>query len=198
MNNNIFKNPFNDLNKGKYNYADKIKWPVKFGVSGDSPGWLGSMTPAINNMEALMYYSDALLLGNNSTGPLGNKYSMQLGYCADKQKGKNSKIKFNPKIVKFNNIPSGNVQISQIPPTAFGKELRGIVPGLIESIHKINPTRFWYDITGKSKCNENFSVNNSNKIIKKNENDIFILLIIITITITILYYIIKAYIKTKY
>lgn len=191
MNNNIFKDPFNDLNKGKYNYADKIKWPVKFGVTGDSPGWLGSMTPAINNMEALMYYSDALLLGNNSTGPLGNKYSMQLGYCADKQKDKNSKIKFNPKIVKFNNIPSGNVQISQIPPTAFGKELRGIVPGLIESIHKINPTRFWYDITGKSKCNENFSVNNSSNIKKKNLfeiKNIYIILIFIFIIFLLFLY----------
>ena len=117
------------------------------------------MDPAIDNLEALMYYSDALLLGNNSTGPLGNKYSMQLGYCADKN-NKNSNIKFNPKIVNFNNIPSGKVNISQIPPTAFGKQLRGIVPGLIESINKLNPTKFWQDVNGNSKCNETFIVNN--------------------------------------
>ena len=148
MNNKLFKNSMSNLNTGNYNYADKIKWPVDFGVSGSSDGFFGSMDPAINNASALMYYADALLLGNNSTGALGNKYSMNLGYCAKTKKKSNgdTNIVYKPRIVNVDNIPSGNVYVSQIPKNAFGKQLRGVVPGVIDSIHKINPVKFWNDL----------------------------------------------------
>ena len=40
MNNSLFKDNIPDLNKGNYNYAEKIKWPVDLGVQGDSKGFL--------------------------------------------------------------------------------------------------------------------------------------------------------------
>ena len=137
-----------------------------------------------------MYYSDALLFGNHSTGVLGNEYDMQIGYCAEKSKD-GSKINFKPKIVKFDNKPSGKVNVSQIPPSAFGKQLRGIVPGLIENINKIDPMGFWNALSGKTKCNENFDNFVSKNITITIFNNYIMFFIIIFILVIIYYIFIK-------
>lgn len=184
MEDKLFKNSFSNLDVGNYNYAEKIKWPVDFGVKGSSDGIFGSMEPAINNIEALMYYNDALLLGNH-TGPLGNKYKIDLGYCSEKSN--DGKISLKKKIVDVDNIPSGNVNVSQVPKNAFGNQLRGIVPGLIESINDINPINFWNDLYGHTTCNENF-VSNLVKEYKKEKKNIVLIPILLVLMVIFIYF----------
>ena len=122
--------------KHAYQYSKFISTPGQLSMSGE-----GSLGALENNIEGLIAYVKVLTTGygeGSVTGkPLGNKYFIGTG-----TKCKNVvDNKIVDRSIYFNNIPTGDIKLfgEDIGLNLEGAEFKGLMPGVIESIGKINP-----------------------------------------------------------
>ena len=113
----------------EYHYTKFIKSPKEMGMSGDAKS-IG------NNIAGLMNYVHLLMngKGNASKTPwryLGNRYFYDTGGKCESSSGKVKRSLY------VDNVPNGNIPWLKDMDTS---SLRGLVPALLESINKMNPS----------------------------------------------------------
>jgi hypothetical protein len=113
-----------------FNYAGVIRTPGELGISS---------APTMNALSAdiagLIEYTNVLISGQGRAlkGKLGNQYFLKtLAKC--KLHGRDVN-----RYLYINNVPTGNVSFGGISVTGGQTSLRGLVPGMMEGIGKINP-----------------------------------------------------------
>jgi hypothetical protein len=135
-----------------YPYAKFVKLPNQMGMSGD-----GGMSTLTNDIEGIMSYVDILVQGGgnaSATGkPLGNKYFVPIQGiqctpsnkipCKDAAGNKiacpDIKDGLAPRSIYVDNVPTGNIPfVSAATGTDFS-QLRGLVPGIMQSAEALNP-----------------------------------------------------------
>jgi hypothetical protein len=124
----------------EYKYTDFIRTPDQMGAS--SAGNLGALS---NDVKALIGYVDVLITGKGpaqTVSPLGNNYFMDT----------NAKCKSggaeHPRYVFINNIPDGKIPL--LP--GNNKDFRGLVPGLMEGVGYMNPSKLFGAFSKENKC----------------------------------------------
>ena len=117
--------------------------------------------------------------------PMGTKKTYPAGYCLNK-----GLLNAKKRTITIDTIPSGKLNIPGINKDAFGpiKDMRGLIPGVLNDMYDINPIELWNNVEGKGPvvkdCFTNYSkIKDKNK--KKNRYQI--ILIIFLIIIYILY-----------
>jgi hypothetical protein len=138
---NFFKDILNGVNNVQqdylgpnYLYYEKINSPTAMGMSSD-----GTLDALAKNVSGLVGYTQLLVSGGGPAskvpGPLGNKFFLKTGAkCRDVNTGKDV-----DRYIYVDNVPSGNIPfISSLLNENFD-EFRGLVPGIIEDIGKVNP-----------------------------------------------------------
>lgn len=139
---NLFDEVTGDINKlqesvlgPNYDYVKQIKNPGDLGMSSK-----GELSTLGNNISGLVGYVQLLVSGDSKAsktgGPLGNKFFLETGAsCNDVTSGGMEAKRH----IYINNVPDGNIPfISSGMGTNF-KDLKGLVPGTMSNIAKINP-----------------------------------------------------------
>jgi hypothetical protein len=112
-----------------FNYAGAIRSPGELGIS--SAPTMGALSADI---AGLLEYTNVLISGNGRAvkGKLGNQYFLKtLAKC--KLNGRDV-----DRYLYINNVPTGNISFGGTSLTGRSS-LRGLVPGMMEGIGKINP-----------------------------------------------------------
>lgn len=115
-----------------YNYYDKVKGPSAMDMCSD-----GSLSCLKNDFAGLIAYVDLLTYGNSEAStpaePLGRKFFMSTGV-----KCKDTSGVMQDRYIYFNTIPTGEIEL--MPGSSLDlKSFKGLVPGIVEDIGKINP-----------------------------------------------------------
>ena len=135
-----------------YNYADHILDPAKLKVSGK-----GTIDSLWNDVSGIATYVDTLTFGEKTISktlkganqkPLGNKFFIKSGTCGNQS---TEQCKGKERFIFINNIPTGKIPCVnnngiKLP---FNSPFKGIIPGLLEDIVKINPITIFYSLAGK-------------------------------------------------
>jgi len=145
----------------KYNYGSFIKSPEELDMKQTTDGW--GIDTIGSNFGGLMSYIELLLSGEtrasraadlrtgtpSSGQPLGNAYFYPSGLnCKDPDTGQDVSA-----MMYMNNVPLGNIPfISTV--TGDMKQLRGLIPGVLEDLNGFNPMEFLYalQIDSSSEC----------------------------------------------
>ena len=150
-------NVFKDVQKGAgnveasllgpdYNYAKAIKPPSEMGMSTR-----GSMSALAWNIAGISDYVNVLVSGdsraqrNGGRRPLGQRFYLKTAAqcCSDPVLDEDgNQIKCNKKHDRYmfiDNIPSGRVPFISSASNSNFQSLRGLVPGTMENVGKINP-----------------------------------------------------------
>lgn len=165
---NLFKSVSDNLKETEtkilgpqYDYVKNIKSPSEMGMSSK-----GSLTTLAKNISGLVSYVELLVTGKtkaSKTGqPLGNKFFLLTGAkCKDKNSGESV-----DRYIYINNVPDGSIPfITSGMDMNFG-EFRGLVPGTMSNVSKINPLQILQAFTsgGNPECQsltmETIDVNN--------------------------------------
>ena len=124
-----------DLLGPDYNYTKQIKSPEEMGMSSK-----GSTTAISNNISGLIGYTQVLVTGSGNAsktgGPLGDKFFLETGAkCKDKATGE--KV---TRSLYVSNVPDGSIPfITQGLGGAKFTSFRGLVPGTMSNLNKLNP-----------------------------------------------------------
>ena len=113
-----------------FNYAGKIKTPGELGVTAGAS--MGALT---NDIAGLIEYTNVLVSGQGRAvkGKLGNQYFLKtLAKC--KLNGRDV-----DRYLYIDNVPTGNVAFGGTSLTGGKSSLKGLVPGMMEGIGKIDP-----------------------------------------------------------
>ena len=113
-----------------FNYASAIRTPNELGMSP-----AGNMNALAADIAGLINYTEVLVSGSGRAvkRKLGNQYFLKtLAKC--KLNGSDT-----DRYLYINNVPTGNVKFGGVSLTGGRSSLRGLVPGMIENIGKINP-----------------------------------------------------------
>ena len=113
-----------------FNYASAIRTPNELGKSpaGNMNAWAADVAGLINYTEVLVSGT-----GRAVKGKLGNQYFLKtLAKC-------NLGGSETDRYLYINNVPTGNIKFGGVTLTGGRSSLRGLVPGMIENIGKINP-----------------------------------------------------------
>jgi len=124
----------------EYKYASYIRTPDAMGAS--SAGNLGALS---NDVKAIIGYVDVLLTGKGpaqTVSPLGNNYFMDTNA---KCQGDGAQ---QPRFVFINNIPDGKIPLMP----GNNKDLRGLVPGLMEGLGYMDPSKLFSAFSKDNKC----------------------------------------------
>lgn len=116
-----------------YEYWNKIKNPTDLGMSGD-----GNLDALAKDVAGLIGYVELLVAGggpaSKEPGPLGNKFFLKTPSKCKTPEGNTVN-----RWIYINNVPTGNIPfISSLLNENF-PDFRGLVPGVMENIGKINP-----------------------------------------------------------
>lgn len=135
-----------------YNYAKYVKLPQQMGMSGN-----GGMSTLANDIEGIMSYVEILVEGGgnaSATGkPLGDRYFVPIQgiHCTPSGKipckdAAGNKIPcpdiedgLAPRSIYVNNVPLGNIPFISSASGADFSQLRGLVPGILQSAEGLNP-----------------------------------------------------------
>ena len=122
-----------------YSYVNHIYTPEEIGM-GDSGDDLDA------DIQGIVGYVDLLLFGggkaSKSDSPLGEKYFQKtIGTCYDDNNNPQDRYLY------INTIPSGNFLSANSKPG----ELRGLIPGIIEDVERLNPMNMIDALTQGSK-----------------------------------------------
>ena len=129
-----------------YNYAKAIKPPAEIGMSSK-----GSMSALAWNVFGISKYVDVLVSGdskaqrNGGSQPLGESFYLKTAgkCCSNPIKDKEGKVidckEKQTRYMFLNNIPNGNIPFLSDATGQNMPSLRGLVPGTMENIGKINP-----------------------------------------------------------
>ena len=113
-----------------FNYSSAIRTPSELGMSSS-----GNMNALAADIAGLINYTEVLVSGTGRAikGKLGNQYFLKtLAKC-------NLGGRETDRYLYIDNVPSGNVSFGGVSLTGGRSSLRGLVPGMIENIGKINP-----------------------------------------------------------
>ena len=113
-----------------FNYSSAIRSPSELGMSP-----AGNMDALSADIAGLINYTEVLVSGTGRAvkGKLGNQYFLKtLAKC--KLGGSET-----DRYLYINNVPTGNIKFGGTSLTGGRSSLRGLVPGMIENIGKINP-----------------------------------------------------------
>jgi len=113
-----------------FNYASAIRTPNELGMSP-----AGNMNALAADVAGLINYTEVLVSGTGRAvkGKLGNQYFLKtLAKC-------NLGGSETDRYLYINNVPTGNIKFGGVTLTGGRSSLRGLVPGMIENIGKINP-----------------------------------------------------------
>lgn len=113
-----------------FNYAGKIKSPSELGVTAGA-----TMKALTNDIAGLIEYTNVLVSGKGRAikGKLGNQYFLKtLAKC--KLNGRDV-----DRYLYINNVPTGNISFGGTSLTGGKSSLKGLVPGMMEGIGKIDP-----------------------------------------------------------
>jgi len=151
--NNIFKITEN-IKNNEYDYNSKIYNPSQLGMSDK-----GDLKTLTNNIGGIIGYTDLLMFGNSNASttrqPLGNSYFLNTGAkCKDSASGK-----IVDRSVYIDNVPSGIIKMpnynSNLGSNNVKTSFKGLIPGLTESIIKLNPVSLLSSITNNDdNCSE--------------------------------------------
>ena len=128
-----------------YNYAEHIKTPQQYGVSGD-----GNFSSLMGDISALTKYVEVLTFGDP---PLGYNFFLKSGKCGNDTKGKSCYGKPNKCVdrhIYIRNIPTGNMPgLSNMG--SGNTSFKGLVPGLAEDVNDLTdiPKKIWDNLSGK-------------------------------------------------
>jgi hypothetical protein len=138
---NIFEDVLTDADEVQqrllgpnYNYSNQIKTTTELGMS--SKGTFGALE---KDISGLLGYVQLLVTGNgkaSKTGrPLGNKFFLKTGgKCKDIKTGE-----LVERHIYVNNVPDGSIPFITSGMGVNFTEFRGLVPGLMSNVAKINP-----------------------------------------------------------
>ena len=134
MSTSFFSNIGNSSHKS-YSYSDQIKTPSEIGMSGE-----GKLSVLARDIGGIIGYTQILVQGGGVAskipGPLGDKYFMKTGsICKDVATGKRV-----VRSIFINNIPDGSIPFISSGVGVRFKSFRGLVPGLLSNLAKIDPT----------------------------------------------------------
>jgi hypothetical protein len=139
---NLFDELGGDINKLQtsvlgpdYSYVNQIKNPGELKMSST-----GSLTTLGNNISGLVEYTRLLVSGDSKAsrtgGPLGNKFFLETGAnCKDVMSGGMEAKRH----IYINNVPDGNIPFISAGMGTNFKDLKGLVPGTMSNVAKINP-----------------------------------------------------------
>lgn len=135
------------LGKWNYNYFKQIAGPGDIGIGSD-----GTMSQLATDMAGLVEYGKLVATGSSTAsrvpgqGPMGNKFFMETG-----AKCKNKRGELVSRYVYFDFIPNGYLDLSLTGDGSeemnLGSSFRGLLPGLLEDVEKLNPLRFFQAFT---------------------------------------------------
>lgn len=147
---NLFDQLGGDINKLQtsvlgpdYSYVKQIKNPGELKMSST-----GSLTTLGNNISGLVEYTRLLVSGNSKAsrtgGPLGNKFFLETGAsCNDVTSGGMEAKRH----IYINNVPDGNIPFISAGMGTNFKDLKGLVPGTMSNVAKINPLQMLQSFT---------------------------------------------------
>lgn len=113
-----------------FNYSSAIRTPNQLGMSPS-----GNMSALAADVAGLINYTEVLVSGTGRAikKKLGNQYFLKtLAKC--KLDGREV-----DRYLYINNVPTGNIKIGGVSMTGGRSRMRGLVPGMMENIGKINP-----------------------------------------------------------
>jgi hypothetical protein len=113
-----------------FNYSAAIRTPSELGMSPS-----GNMNALAADIAGLINYTEVLVSGTGRAikGKLGNQYFLKtLAKC--KLGGRDV-----DRYLYINNVPTGNIKMGGVSMTGGRSRMRGLVPGMMENIGKINP-----------------------------------------------------------
>lgn len=113
-----------------FNYSSAIRSPSELGMSP-----AGNMDALSADIAGLIDYTEVLVSGKGRAvkGKLGNQYFLKtLAKCT---LGGSETDRY----LYINNVPTGNIKFGGTSLTGGRSALKGLVPGMIENIGKINP-----------------------------------------------------------
>ena len=124
-----------------YKYQDHIKTPEELGMSSE-----GSMDAMVKDINGLIGYVQILVAGGGDatkglqSGPLGDKFFLQTGgQCTDIL----SKQKVD-RYIYIDNVPDGSIPFVSASLNGYkSKDMRGIVPGVLSNMSRIEPTKIF-------------------------------------------------------
>lgn len=162
---NVFKDYNNKSIVPSYNYIANIKTPQELGM-----GPTGDAKTLIYDINGLQNYIDMLVSSNSNASktnkPLGNKYFLYTGGKCYDTISKSDKDRY----VYINNVPmTNNKEISGSFNNTY-KDTKGLLPGVISNLNKINPFSLMdaFMIGEKPTCSkitlETIDVNNNSKL----------------------------------
>ena len=142
------------LGKWNYNYFEQIKGPGDLGVGSD-----GSLSQMGTDWDAMKAYGELLSTGGGNASkigrPLGNKFFLRTGASCKKPDGT-----IVPRYSYFDFVPSGYLDVSMESDGTgqlnLGQSFRGLLPGALEDMTKLNPLRLFQAFTMGSEppCHE--------------------------------------------
>lgn len=122
-----------------YKYQDHIRSPDELGMSAD-----GTMTAIGKDIGGLISYVQLLVAGggdaSKTNGPLGDRFFLKTGgQCKDLNTG--NKV---DRYIYIDNVPDGSLPFisSGLGGQKFDS-LRGLVPGMLSNITRIEPTKIF-------------------------------------------------------
>lgn len=124
-----------------YKYQDHIKTPEELGMSSE-----GSMDAMVKDINGLIGYVQILVAGGGDatkgpqSGPLGDKFFLQTGgQCTDVATG--NKV---DRYIYIDNVPDGSIPFVSASLNGYtSKDMRGIVPGVLSNMSRIEPTKIF-------------------------------------------------------
>ena len=131
-----------------YPYHTYIKSPDKLNSSSK-----GTLTALSNDIGAISSYVDVLVSGNSKAqsgnGPLGNKYFLDTGGTCKDENGTSQQ-----RFVYINNVPDGNIPLMSSAMGAPMKQFEGLVPGILEDLSYVNPSKLFNAFSESSNCQQ--------------------------------------------
>lgn len=124
-----------------YKYQDHIRTPEELGMSSE-----GSMTTMVKDINGLIGYVQLLVAGGGDatkgpqSGPLGDKFFLNTGgQCTDVASG--NKV---DRYIYIDNVPDGSIPFVTASLNGYkSKDMRGIVPGVLSNMSRIEPTKIF-------------------------------------------------------
>ena len=137
-----------DLLGPNYDYWKQVNTPADIGMSSD-----GNLSTLATDVGGLIAYVEMLVTGSgkaSKTGkPLGDKFFLETGGKC-KVKGTDRTAK---RYIYINNVPTGSIPFISSGLGVDFAEFRGLIPGLMENVTRINPLEIFQSFMMPSEPN---------------------------------------------
>ena len=142
---NNIENVEEELLGPDYIYWNKINSPSELGMSSD-----GNLSALGNDVNGLISYVELLVTGKGNAsktgGPLGNRFFLKTGAKCKDIKTKKEQTRY----IYVDNIPQGNVPFISSGMGVDFSDFKGLIPGTISDLNKLNPFSLFTAFTAGS------------------------------------------------